>query len=100
MRSPSSQTETGREPIGSGAPQDAAAQAGAATRVKVQTMPALLDLAAGGFYVGLDQPLADLIVAALEPEAPSSYVANGVIASVTGEARILLRPDARMTPMP
>ena len=92
--------EIGREPIGGATPQDVELHAGATTRVKVQTMPALLDLAAGGFYVGLDQPLADLIVAALEPEAPSSYVANGVIASVTGEARILLRPDARMTPMP
>ncbi|MEO7117090.1 MAG: M14 family metallocarboxypeptidase [Caldimonas sp.] len=92
--------ETGREPIGSSAPQDAAVQAGAGTRVKVQTMPALLDLAVGSYYVGLDQPLANLIVAALEPEAPSSYVANGVIASVSGEARILLRPDARMTPVP
>ncbi len=92
--------EIGRETIGSASPQDAALHAGATTRVKVQTMQALLDLATGGYWVGLDQPLANLVVAALEPEAPSSYVANGVIASVAGEARILMRPDVRMTPVP
>ena len=63
-------------------------------------MPALLDLAPGGYFVSLEQPLAHLIVAALEPEAPSSFVANGVIASVAGEARILVRPDVRMSPVP
>ncbi len=92
--------ETGRETIGGASPQSAALHAGATTRLKVQTMPALLDVAVGGFYVSLEQPLANLIVAVLEPEAPSSYVANGVIASVAGEARILLRPDVRMSPVP
>ena len=92
--------ESGRETIGGASLQAAALHAGATTRLRVQTMPALLDVAAGGFYVSLEQPLANLIVAVLEPEAPSSYVANGVIASVAGEARILLRPDARMSPVP
>ena len=60
----------------------------------------LLDVAAGGYYVSLEQPLANLAVAVLEPEAPSSFAANGVIASVGGEARILLRPEIRMTAVP
>ena len=92
--------ESGRETIGGASPQAAALHAGATTRLRVQTMPALLDVAAGGFYVSLEQPLANLIVAVLEPEAPSSYAANGVIASVAGEARILLRTDVRMSPVP
>jgi hypothetical protein len=92
--------ETGREAIGGTSPQGAALHAGAATRLKVQTMPALLDVAAGGFYVSLEQPLANLAVAALEPESPSSFAANGVIASVAGEARILLRPVVQMSPVP
>ena len=49
--------EIGREDLG-GAPASAAANAGAATRLQVQTMPALLDVAAGGYYVSLEQPLA------------------------------------------
>jgi hypothetical protein len=89
--------ESGRETI---AARGAAANAGAATRLRVQTTPALLDLAAGGYYVSLEQPLANLAIAVLEPEAPSSFAANGVIADVAGEARILLRPQLRMSPLP
>ena len=92
--------ESGREALGAASPERAALHAGAATRLKVQTRPALLDVAAGGFYVSLEQPLAHLIVAVLEPEAPASFAANGVIASVAGEARILLRPGVRMSPVP
>jgi zinc carboxypeptidase len=88
--------EIGREPVAGGA----AAHAGAATRLKVQTLPALLDVVAGGYYVSLEQPLANLAVAALEPEDPASFAANGVIADLAGEARILLRPAIRMTPLP
>ncbi len=93
-------SESGREALGAASPARAALHAGAATRLKVQTRPALLDVAAGGFYVSLEQPLAHLIVAVLEPEAPASFAANGVIASVAGEARILLRPGVRMSPVP
>ena len=86
-----------REPI-AGTPPRAARRCRCGC--KVQTQAALLDVAAGGYYVSLDQPLANLAVAALEPESPSSFAANGVIADVGGEARILLRPAVRMTPVP
>ncbi|HEV7577152.1 MAG TPA: M14 family metallocarboxypeptidase [Caldimonas sp.] len=88
--------EVGREAVAGGA----AANAGGATRLKVQMQPALLDVAAGGYYVSLEQPLAHLAVAVLEPEAPASFAANGVIADLGGEARILLRPAIRMTAVP
>jgi Zinc carboxypeptidase len=92
--------ESTRETIGGASPASAAANAGATTRLRVQTLPALLDVAAGGYYVSLEQPLANLAVAVLEPEAPSSFAANGVIASVGGEARILQRPEIRMSQVP
>jgi hypothetical protein len=88
--------EVGREPVAGGAE----ANGGGVTRLKVQLQPALLDLPAGGYYVSLEQPLAHLVVAALEPEAPASFAANGVIADLAGEARILVRPAIRMTPVP
>ena len=88
--------EVGREPVAGGAE----ANGGGATRLKVQLQPALLDAAAGGYYVSLEQPLAHLVVAALEPESPASFAANGVIADVAGEARILVRPAIRMTAVP
>ncbi|MEO5845637.1 MAG: M14 family metallopeptidase, partial [Caldimonas sp.] len=88
--------EIGREAVAGGP----AANAGAAMRLKVQTQPALLDVAAGGFYVSLEQPLAHLAVAALEPEAPASFAANGVITDLASEARILVRPQIRTTAVP
>jgi hypothetical protein len=63
-------------------------------------LPALLDVAAGSYYVSLEQPFANLAVAALEPEAPSSFAANGVIGDVASEARILTRPVVHMTAVP
>jgi hypothetical protein len=66
--------ETGRE---------AAAATGSGARLRVQTQPVLLDVPAGSFFVSLEQPLANLAIAVLEPESPAGYVANGVIGSVT-----------------
>ncbi len=85
--------ETGRELL-------AAAGADAAARLRVQTLPVLLDVAAGGYFVSLEQPLANLAIAALEPESPAGFAANGVIASVELEARILARPQMRMVALP
>jgi hypothetical protein len=72
-------------------------QAGAWPKLRVQTQVALLDLAPGGWYVPLDQPLANLAVAALEPEAPGSLVAARAISSLDGLARIVEQPRFRMS---
>ena len=50
-----------------------------ALQPQVETVPALLDVAPGSWYVPLDQPLAGLAIAALEPDTPVSYVTQGVI---------------------
>ena len=54
---------------------------GAANVVQITTAvePARLSAKAGDFYVPLDQPLANVIAAALEPETQSSYAANHVL---------------------
>lgn len=76
------------------------AEGGVPVRVKVQLVPALLDLRAGGFYVGLDQPLANLIVAALEPDSPSSFLTHRIVDSVSAQARILQVPDIETSLVP
>jgi hypothetical protein len=53
------------------------ADVGTVLRVKVQTVPALLDVPAGSFYVPLDQPLANLIIAALEPDTQNGSSRTG-----------------------
>ncbi len=72
----------------------------ATLRLRVQTQPVLLDVPGTSYYVSLEQPLANLAIAALEPESPSGYVAHGVIARVESVARVLLRPELRTTAVP
>ncbi len=71
-----------------------------ALKLAVQTEPTLIDVRAGGYYVPLDQRLANLVIAALEPDSPSSFAANRIIVSVDGEARVLQLPEMRMTELP
>jgi hypothetical protein len=84
--------ETGRDSL--------PASGGRGAHLRVQTAPVLLDLAAGGYYVSMAQPLANLAIAALEPESPAGYAANGVITGVASEARVLDRPRMRMVGLP
>ena len=69
-------------------------------RVEVDTVPALVDAAAGSYYVSLDQPLANLVLAALEPDTLHSYAAHRVLNALSGVARVTARPDWRMTALP
>ncbi len=69
-------------------------------RVEVDAVAALVDAAAGSYYVALDQPLANLALAALEPDSPSGYVAHRVVLDVKGVARVMARPAWRMTALP
>ena len=48
-------------------------------QLATETEPARIVAHAGDFYVPLDQPLANVIVAALEPDTQSSYAANRLL---------------------
>jgi Zinc carboxypeptidase len=48
-------------------------------RLETAVEPTRVAATAGDFYVPLDQPLANVIAAALEPETQSSYAANRVL---------------------
>ncbi len=74
--------------------------AGGVLRVGVSLLPALFDIDAGGYYVGLDQPLANLVIAAMEPDTQNSYLANRIVSGVNGLARVLWRPEVRMSAVP
>ena len=76
------------------------ADAGSVLKVKVDLVPALLDVPAGSYYVGLDQPLANLVAAALEPDTQSSFLANRIVGGIDGAARVLQRPEFRMSAVP
>ena len=63
-------------------------------RVQVALDAAAVPAPAGSYYVGLDQPLANLVLAALEPDTQNSYFANRVIATLPQIARVMQRPVA------
>jgi hypothetical protein len=57
-------------------------------RVAVNLEPGTLQAAAGSFYVPLDQPLANLVVAALEPDTQNSWFANRLIGGLDQVLRV------------
>ena len=65
-------------------------------RVSVALSPMLIDAAAGSYYVPLGQPLANLALAALEPDTQNSYFANGIVNRLPAVARVTAQPDARL----
>ena len=52
---------------------------GSVVQIATVSEPARVDAHAGDFYVPLDQPLGNVIAAALEPDTQSSYAANRVL---------------------
>ncbi len=54
--------------------------AASVVRIAAEIERAQLDVSAGDFYVPMNQPLANIIAAALEPETQSSYAANRILA--------------------
>lgn len=92
--------ETARE---AGQRQDvrgALAEGEGIVKVQVDAVPTLLDVVPGSWYVPLDQPLANLVVAALEPDTQNSYFANRLLTRLEGSARVLARPEFKLSVIP
>lgn len=67
---------------------------------EVKTLSALLDLAPGSYYVPLSQPLANVAVAALEPDTPFSYWAGGLVTGLDKTARVMSWPGVKSSIVP
>ncbi len=92
--------ETSRELAARSDVRGSIADAGGVLRVKVELAVALIDATPGSYYVGLDQPLANLVVAALEPDTQNSFVTNRIVTAVGAQARVLRRPELKMSVLP
>jgi len=69
------------------------ADAGSAVvRVQVALAPQALPAPAGSYYVSLEQPLANLAIAALEPDTQNSFFANRLLRSLDDAARVMTKP--------
>lgn len=69
--------------------------AGGQAIIRVQVTPtrSVIDVPAGSYYVPLNQPLANLAVAALEPDTQNSYFANQLIGQLGDTARVMTPPS-------
>jgi hypothetical protein len=66
--------------------------------VQVELAPAQPTAApAGSWYVPLDQPLANLVVAALEPDTPNSFFANRIVGSLDAVLRVRAPPPVALS---
>lgn len=80
------------------APQDARRSATSATpapfvATEVALVRGVIDAPAGSYYIPLNQPLANLAIAALEPDTPSSYFSNQLIEGLASIARVMSEPS-------
>jgi hypothetical protein len=55
---------------------------------------------ADSYYVPLSQPLANLVVAALEPDSPVGYLASGLVTGRDRQGRVTAVPKGKRTAMP
>lgn len=62
-------------------------------RVKVQLQRIAIDVPEGSYYVPLNQPMANLAIAALEPDTQSSFFANHIITGLSDVARSMNNPS-------
>jgi hypothetical protein len=65
---------------------------GAAIRLQVALAPQPLAAPPGSYYVSLEQPLANLAIAALEPDTQNSFFANRLLRSLDDAARVTTKP--------
>jgi hypothetical protein len=71
-----------------------------AIRAEVALTRGVIDAPAGSYYVPLNQPLANLAMAALEPDTQSSYFANRLLDSLASVARVMSAPSLKTEELP
>ncbi len=67
-----------------------------AVKVEVSLARGLVDVPRGSYYVPLNQPLGNLVIAALEPDTQSSFFANQLIQELKDTARVMAPPAFRL----
>lgn len=69
-------------------------------KTEVALVRGVIDAPAGSYYVPLNQPLGNLVIAALEPDTQHSYFANQLLESLAGAARVMSEPSLRAEEVP
>lgn len=74
--------------------------AGQIVKTEVTLVRGVIDAPAGSYYVPMNQPMANLVIAALEPDTQSSYFANQLIENLAGSARVMAEPALKTEELP
>ncbi|MEO8388839.1 MAG: M14 family zinc carboxypeptidase [Polaromonas sp.] len=74
----------------------AIADAKAVIKVQVSLARGVVDAPRGSYYVPLNQPLGNLVMAALEPDTQSSYFANQLLQSLQSTVRVMADPTLKL----
>lgn len=69
-------------------------------KTEVALVRGVIDAPPGSFYVPLNQPMANLVVSALEPDTQSSYFSNQLIDSLANTARVMSEPSLKAETIP
>ena len=77
-----------------------APQGVAPARTEVSLVRGVIDAPVGSYYVPLSQPLANLAIAALEPDTQSSYFAKRLLSDLAGVARVMSEPALKSEELP
>jgi len=67
---------------------------------RVQLLRGVIDAPVGSYYIPLNQPLANLAIAALEPDTRTSYFSNRLVNSLTDAARVMSEPTLKSEELP
>ncbi len=76
--------------------------AGGNTIIKAQVSltRGVVDVPRGSYYVSLNQPLGNLVLAALEPDTQSSYFANQILQDLQSTVRVMAEPNIKLEELP
>ena len=83
--------------------QDVRGTIAAATPVinaQVSLVRGVYDVPRNSYYVSLNQPLGNLVLAALEPDTQNSYFANSVLPDLQSTVRVMTEPSVKLEALP
>ena len=85
---------------GIGKQESATANSRPAPKIEVSLVRGVIDAPVGSFYIPLNQPLANLAIAALEPDTQSSFFANRLVNDLSSIARVMSEPSLKSEELP
>ena len=67
---------------------------------QVSLVRGVYDVPRNSYYVTLNQPLGNLVLAALEPDTQNSYFANAVLPDLQSTVRVMTEPTVKLEALP